>query len=369
MATNRTTTLSTITPDAVAHGPTAAPAAKGGYPPIVDAATLIDEEPTAHADVIAGLFDEGAVVEIIGPSKVRKSFFAMQIALSIATGFDMPGFEVAKTRRVLIVNTELTPDDFHRRLWHMARQLQATPIAASDRLHVIHLRGVPGDIQDMIEDAALKLAADIIIIDPIYTLIAGAENSAEALLPLVEFLNRLATGRAGVIYIHHDAKGDVAGRSIQDRGAGSNVLARNAYARITMTPHRADPVNAVVLAFMLRGYPPHDRIVLRFRDDAFVECDLPPEEQTAADRKARNGRPRLDSYTKTAVSIVDNAPVSPKVFKARLREDGLSKDKADDLVAMLVQDDGPLRRWSEPGFPPRWFIGKTEHARSSRSSG
>lgn len=337
---------------------------------IVEACDLLRQRPPPHNPVIFNLFDHGAVVELIGPSKSRKTFLLLMMSLCLASGFDLAGLQLARAFTVLLINPELTPEDFHRRLWRMARQMGIAPETILGRFHVLHLRGQAGGLQEKIESAIRETGSEVLILDSIYALVQGSENDASALIPMAAWFNKLSMERAAVVYSHHDSKGDIAGRDIRDRGSGSNVLARNAYARITLTPHRADPDNAIVLAFMLRGYPPREKMVLRFENDAFVGCDLAPEEQTQQDRRARDGKPSLDKHTKAALEFVAKGPISPKLFKSRVIEElGLSQDRADRFTTILCQEGGPLRRWKEPGFPPRHFIGtKEQEARSSRSS-
>ena len=324
----------------------------------VSATELISAPPPPHNAIVSELFDVGATVEVIGPSKVRKSFYVMQLALCLASGRNFAGLNVCVERRVLLANLELTPDDFHRRLWHMARALRIETADLVDRMHVLHLRGKPAaDALVSIESAATMERCEILVIDPVYTLVSGEENRPEAWLPLVSRFNEWATRFGAVLYVHHDAKGDISARDIRDRGAGSNVLGRNAYARMTLTPHKCDSDNAVVLAFMLRGYPPRDKVSLTFEDGAFVHSELPPDEQTQADRRTKARSQKATDYRAPAVALVDAGPISPKLFRARLSQLGLSVRASESLLEELTSVGAPLVRWTTKSFPKSHFVG------------
>lgn len=92
-----------------------------------------------------------------------------------------------------------------------------------------------------------------IIVDPIYKVQGGDENSAEAIGKFCATFDKIAeeTG-ASMIYVHHHAKGLQGGRKAMDRGSGSGVFARDADAIIDFTNLVLDP-NQKELALQLRG--------------------------------------------------------------------------------------------------------------------
>jgi hypothetical protein len=68
-----------------------------------------------------------------------------------------------------------------------------------------------------------------IVLDPLYKVQQGDENSAEAISTFCNALDKIAheTG-AAIIYDHHHPKGAVGGRKVIDRGSGSGVFSRDA---------------------------------------------------------------------------------------------------------------------------------------------
>lgn len=313
---------------------------------------LLSTSPQPHDPIVADTFDRGAVVELIGPSKTRKSFFAMQIALCLAAGRDMCGLGIRTPVSILLVNLELTPADFHRRLWRMGRALGITAADVCDRLTILNLRDFYAEALEIIAAAVVSGKYFGIIIDPIYPLLIGDESRPETWAPITGLFNRWATECGFVLYVHHDCKGAAGDKDIRDRGAGSGVAGRNAYARMTLTPHSVDPDNSVVLNFMLRGYAPREGITLRFEDDAFHLSDAAPTAQTARDRQARRGAVTVTPVQ--AVALVSDKPIRASAFMAQLSAMGLAEKKARALRDKLI-DEGTLTVLRR-GFPAvSWY--------------
>ncbi len=326
----------------------------------LNGADLLATRPPPHDPVIADTFDRGAVVEIIGQSKTRKSFLTMQAALGLAAGVDTCGLGIRSPVSILIVNMELTPDDFHRRLWRMGRALGITAEAIADRLTVLNLRDSQAEAMGIIAEAVATGKFFGIIIDPVYPLLQGDESRPETWAPITGMFNRWATECGFVLYVHHDAKGAAGDRDIRDRGAGSGVAGRNAYARLTLTPHRDDPENSIVVNFMLRGYAPREGLTLTFKDDAFHLSDAAPTAQTGKDRQTRRGV--VTVTPEQGVALVVDKPLRASIFMAKLAEMGLAEKRARVLRDNLI-DDGSLHVHRH-GFPSVSWYGTPSGIRS-----
>ena len=333
-------------------------------PEPLNGADLLTDHPPIHDPVLSGLFDRHSLVEIVAPSKTRKSFAAMQIALALASGRDAFGFEVRRPLSVCIADFELREADLHRRLWRMGRTLRIGAADVTHRLRILPLAGVANPILAIEREAALF---DVLIVDPLYALCDGPET-IEFMREPMRWLRRLATTKAGVLFVHHDAKGLPGDRDTRDRGSGSNITGRSVDARITLTPAAADPENTIVMGFMCRSYKTPTTTAWTFEDDAFHPSDLPAEPERQADRRARQGRPKIGQYTDAALRILtEHGPMTPSLFKQRMREElNVSKGDADTLTATLCKPGGPARRWATKSFPPDHFIGTVEQ--SSQSS-
>ena len=74
-----------------------------------------------------------------------------------------------------------------------------------------------------------------IIIDPIYKVITGDENSAEQMAHFCNQFDRVCAGAScAVIYCHHHSKGSQGGKRSMDRASGSGVFARDPDALLDM---------------------------------------------------------------------------------------------------------------------------------------
>ena len=330
----------------------------------LDGASVLRDAPPAHTPVLAGLFDRQALVEVVGPSKTRKSFAVLQLALALAAGRAVFGFSLGGTFSVCVADMELSDPDLRRRTWRMGRAMGIGPADIGDRLRILPLAGLE-NCRDAIETAADGF--DILICDPLYSLCEGSETIENFREPL-RWLRRLAVGRAACLFVHHDGKGCAGDRETRDRGSGSGITGSAVDARITLTPAAADPDNTVIAGFMCRSYVCPAPSAWTFADDAFRPSDLPVEPERQSDRRARQARPKLEGYRDAGLRILRaDGPMSPAVFKRRLRDElNASKGDADDLTARLCEDGGPAVRWREGGFATAWKIGTTEQAPSSR---
>jgi hypothetical protein len=240
----------------------------------------LDEHPPPLEPILDGLFERGDKVEIIAPAKSRKSFMAMQLGMCAAMGSDFIGIGVEKPQKVILCQMEVKAAWLHRRV---RRMVEGMDVAGDEHLRanlcVLNLRGVSFNPL-MLERTALDFGAELIIIDPIYMLLDGSENDIDAWRPIVGMFDRLAErSGAAIAYVHHDAKGFAGARSIQDRGAGSNILGRSCDARITLTPHAQDD-DCQVFETMNRNYAPREPITIEFNGAYFTASDLPPIKQT-----------------------------------------------------------------------------------------
>src|SRR5205807_9831782 len=143
-----------------------------------------------------------------GEPKVGKSLLVSNLALSLAAGSDRLGFPVPAPRRVLVCQFELPIPQFVSRLATMRRVMGA---AADQNLFVDtratgHLLSAPQGLQHFLT-AAQSAAAEIIILDPLYSTHDQDENDTRAMAALCQALLRLRdASRAALIVIHHVRK-------------------------------------------------------------------------------------------------------------------------------------------------------------------
>lgn len=304
-------------------------------PLIINAADWLETDPPMPDPILLETFDKGDKVAVIASSKLRKSFFVLQMAMHFAAGMDFLNWTVSQPRRVLLVQLEIKEAHFHRRVRRMAGALGLSRAAMRDNLQILNGRGHDLTLED-IAGMAMEFAPDVIIFDPLYKLVTGDENVAADMKPVLASFDRIAeqTG-AAVLYVHHDAKGNSGDRNIRDRGAGSNVLGRDYDCCITLTAHRDDE-NAAVVAVLLRNYKPQENFSIGWSEGRFRMADLPATPATSNGRINPLSAKPADAYIEKAVELC-KSPLSMQAFQdALITKIGLTQAKARTVQSVVL---------------------------------
>ena len=192
-------------------------------------ADVWDSMPELAPPLIDGVLRQGHKMLLAGPSKAGKSFALIELAISIAEGVPWFGWKCAQGR-VLYGNLELDRSScLHRfRDVYEAKGLEPNHLKNID---VWNLRGksVP---MDKLAPKLIRRARNknyiAVIIDPIYKIITGDENSADQMAHFCNQFDKVCTELGcAVIYCHHHSKGEQAGKRSMDRASGSGVFARD----------------------------------------------------------------------------------------------------------------------------------------------
>ncbi|MDD3404091.1 MAG: AAA family ATPase [Hespellia sp.] len=188
-----------------------------------------DNLPKLSPCLIDNLLRKGHKMLIAGPSKAGKSFLQIELCIAIAEGKKWLGFDCSKGR-VMYVNLELD----RASCLHRFKDVYSALGLAADNLKNIdiwNLRGksVPMDkLAPKLIRRAAKKDYEAIIIDPIYKVITGDENSADQMANFCNQFDKVCTELGcAVIYCHHHSKGSQGGKKSMDRASGSGVFARD----------------------------------------------------------------------------------------------------------------------------------------------
>jgi hypothetical protein len=172
-------------------------------------AQLLEQQPpTTPCLVEPGLLPAQGILFIGGEPKVGKSLLVANLALSLAAGSNRTGFSIATPRRVLICQFELPLPQFVSRLALMRRGLgaDADHHLLVDTRAAGHLLSAPQGLQHFLS-AAREAAAEVIILDPLYSTHDQDENDTRAMAALCQALLRLRdASRAALIVVHHVRK-------------------------------------------------------------------------------------------------------------------------------------------------------------------
>jgi len=211
----------------------------------------IRHDPVGHRWLVENLWSDAAVGIIGGPPKCCKTWLALDLAFSVATGTPCLGtYEVLRKGNVLLYAAEDSLEAIRQRLDCIASSrnvaLETVPIFA---LTVDSLRLDRKRDRDCLERTLSKLSPRLLVLDPLIRLHRLDENSASEISGLLGFLRELQRRHdLAVMLVHHARKAGHNGQAGQAlRGSGdlhafgdSNLyLRRKANLLILTIEHRS----------------------------------------------------------------------------------------------------------------------------------
>lgn len=194
---------------------------------IVD--TDIEHLPAIAPELIAGLLRVGRKGIIAGASKSHKSWLALNLAISVATGGRWLDF-TCRQGRVLYLNMEIAADSFPHRIEAVAKAKGVTNDELGN-LKRIDMRGFyegAEQLKTIIFDQAKHGDFDLILLDPLYKAFNGDENKANEVAQFCKVIDQICEGiGCAFVYVHHHSKGAKGDVASIDRASGSGVFARD----------------------------------------------------------------------------------------------------------------------------------------------
>jgi hypothetical protein len=194
---------------------------------VLSLAQLLEQQPaTAPACLVEpGLLPQQGILFVGGEPKVGKSLLVANLALSLAAGADRIGFPIPAPRRVLICQFELPVPQFVNRLAIMRRSLGA---AADQHLLVDtraagHLLSAAQGLNHFVT-AARAAAAEIIVLDPLYSTHDQDENDTRAMAALCQSLLRLRDASGAALVVVHHVRKTIGRHEIGSAFRGSSAL-------------------------------------------------------------------------------------------------------------------------------------------------
>lgn len=329
-----------------------------------------DDLPPLADALISGVLRQGHKMLLAGPSKAGKSFALIELCIAIAEGKTWLGRFSCAQGRVLYINLELDrPSCLHR-----FKDVYTAIGLAPDNLRNIdiwNLRGasVPMDkLAPKLIRRAGKKSYTAVILDPIYKVITGDENSADQ---MAKFCNQFdVVCRAldcAVIYCHHHSKGAQGGKRSMDRASGSGVFARDPDAMLDMTEltitdaireqlHNKAACRVIKAMLDKRGhadaYGPDDALsksrMLTIAKEKLGLADL-----RAIDAEVAAARKKADSMTAwriegTLREFASFAPVNLWFdYPVHKLDSGLLEDLQPDSDFRTLGAKGASRRWGD----------------------
>lgn len=202
-------------------------------------AAVWDNLPPLADELIKGVLRKGHKMLLAGPSKAGKSFALIEMCIAIAEGRKWLNTFDCMQGRVLYCNLELDRASCFHRFHDVYEALGIRP----DNLENIDIWNLRGEATPMDQLApklirrAAKKHYTAVIIDPIYKVITGDENSADQMARFCNQFDKIAKElKSSVIYCHHHSKGGQGLKRAIDRSSGSGVFARDPDAILDMIP-------------------------------------------------------------------------------------------------------------------------------------
>lgn len=255
-----------------------------------------------------GLLEAKSKLIVSGPGKIGKSFFVLNLAISLATGEEFLGFHVSEKKRILFVQQEISEHNLQKRLKAMLRGLDKTDEISLDIV-------TPKGLNICEEDDFSKLVEwikqgeyEIVIFDPLYKLHSSDENSAQEMKKVVDIfdllINRLSIS---VVIVHHHNKSS-GYSNMSQKLRGSSVLHDwgDSYAFLV---ELGKVESGVQVSWKLRNAQSPEELTINLSDDLWWEINMSEKNknvlriQTMLDKVKWTKQKRVTSKLKAIADI------------------------------------------------------------------
>lgn len=284
--------------------------------------------------LITGVLRKGHKMLLAGPSKAGKSFALIELCIAIAEGRPWLGRFSCAQGKVLYINLELDRASCLHRFKDVYTALGLPPQNLRN-IDIWNLRGasVPMDkLAPKLIRRAQKKGYTAVILDPIYKVITGDENSADQ---MAKFCNQFdLVCRAldcAVIYCHHHSKGAQGGKRSMDRASGSGVFARDPDAMLDMT--ELTPTDAIREQLRSKAACRVMKAMLdkRGHGDAYGPDDV-------------LSRSRMLTIAKEKLGLADLRAIDAEVAAAEKKADGMTAWRIEGTLREFARFE-PVNLW------------------------
>ncbi len=229
---------------------------------------LAQQPPTAPPCLVEpGLLPAQGILFVGGEPKVGKSLLVANLALALAAGVDAAGFAVPAPRRVLVCQFELPLNQLVSRLAAMRRRLgpAADQNLCVDTQAAGHLLSAPEGLGHFLA-AAEAAAAEVLVLDPLYSTHDQDENDTRAMAALCQSLLHLRDAAGAALIVVHHVRKSIGREEIGSAFRGSSALhaVGDSYLLVTRP---APPVPTLELRFQFRYAAPQPPRLLALDPD------------------------------------------------------------------------------------------------------
>ncbi|MDC0275427.1 helicase RepA family protein [Verrucomicrobiales bacterium] len=300
---------------------------------IISSKDLQVKFPDPPEPVLEGIIGRGEKLILGGSSKAGKTYSLLNLASAITTGGKWLGHKCRKGR-VLFLNFEVSD----ARMAERNRLLEGAGVDMAG-VDFLNLRGAQFDWATLIEAleySAQRMSYDLLILDPVYKLLAGMEenNNTEVARGLAEVERIAVETGAAVAFAHHFSKGNKAEVTAMDRLSGAGAFARDPDAILTLTEHEED--NCFTLEATVRNFATPKSVVVEYTFPRFTERE---ELDSAKLKQTKRG----GGHNKRggADTVVEVLGIGGPMLSAALQKALMDRARVSDRTA---------RRWMKEAF-------------------
>lgn len=312
-------------------------------------ASVFESPPPLSETIIDGVLRQGHKLILSGPSKAGKSFALMRLCLAFAEGYNWFGSR-CKQGRVLYVNMEIDNASCINRFLKIYEAEGLNHGSHPENIVIWGLRGHSQPLSQLSDKIIAEAKHDYmaIVIDPLYKVMDGDENSNSDISRMVGEFDRIATETgASIVFAHHFAKGASGDKAAIDRAAGAGTFARDPDAIVTMTQlDMPEDVNekhtAWRIEFRLREFPDKEPYNVWFeyplhKYDESLEDEQVETVQTIKnrlkERKEIKGKSkRIEAVRETVESIMVDGEFKASDFRDMYTYESLSLNAAKERL-------------------------------------
>ena len=338
--------------------------------------TVFRNPPPLAPVLIDGVLRQGHKMLLSGPSKAGKSFALIRLAIAFAEGFNWFGSRCQKGK-VLYINMEIDDASCINRFMKIYNgDLKLDSDAHPENITIWGLRGYSQPLKQLTDKiiATAQRNYIAIIIDPLYKVMDGDENSNSDISRMVGEFDKIAreTG-AAVIYAHHFAKGSSGDKAVIDRAAGAGTFARDPDAIVTMTQLDAQPRHnnekgieetAWRVEYILREFPNKEPYNVWFSypvhryDETLADCEVETQATKKEHQKQKLTEKKKEARRADVVNVVKDISETDGsfYFKDFERAYGMIEpDITDKTMQRRLRDAGyDADKQEKVGEPVRW---------------
>jgi len=304
--------------------------------------------------IIDGYVRRGEVLNIIASTKIGKSWLALYLLFSVATGRNWLGRQTKKGR-VLLLDNELHDETIQNRMRSVADAMGISEDEDRDMFEYLDLRGVAVGIGEIEQQLSRFEPGEftLIVLDAKYRYFCNGlqENSNDDQTTFHNQIDQLAKRLDCVsALIHHSSKGDQGGKAVTDVGSGGGSQSRATDCHVVIRPHDESPELAVLDA-ALRSFPKVEPISIRWE---FPLWSLAADVEAIVKQAPSRNDTRMDGATRDkTLAVLEILKREPGNTATEYKLSGGHPEQKSFRAAIAELEGEDRIAWEQEFTPPR----------------